>query len=138
VCFLADVVASSEPWDRVAVVRYPTRHSFIEMQSRPDFQAQHVHKEAGMDRTIIVATLPSDGLPSTPSGGLVRLDVWDGVPPPAPDGPAADFVAEGTIVSDGRPWSGVRYTTVDAAPDLSAATPGHQMLVLQPVIEQWA
>src|SRR5690242_7093445 len=35
VCFLADVVSASEPWDRIAVVRYPTRRSFIDMQSRP-------------------------------------------------------------------------------------------------------
>jgi hypothetical protein len=25
-------------WDRIGVVKYPTRRSFIEMQSRPEFQ----------------------------------------------------------------------------------------------------
>ena len=39
-------------WDRVAIVKYPTRKSFIDMQSRDDFQKQHVHKEAGMDFTL--------------------------------------------------------------------------------------
>src|SRR3974390_3084356 len=45
-CFLADVIEASEDWDRVGVVRYPTRRSFIEMQSRTDFKDKHVHKEA--------------------------------------------------------------------------------------------
>jgi hypothetical protein len=34
-------------WDRVAVVKYPTRRSFIDMQSRPKFQESHKHKDAG-------------------------------------------------------------------------------------------
>ena len=55
VCFTADVARSSEDWDRVAVVRYPTRRSFVEMQSRSDFKDKRVHKEAGMDHTIVRA-----------------------------------------------------------------------------------
>jgi hypothetical protein len=34
-------------WDRVAVVKYPTRRSFIDMQSRPKFEESHKHKDAG-------------------------------------------------------------------------------------------
>ncbi len=47
IVFVADVedqlLGDAPRWDRVAVVRYPTRRAFIEMQSRPDFQRQHVH-----------------------------------------------------------------------------------------------
>jgi len=55
--FIGDVTGNymgSEDWDRIAVVRYATRKSFIEMQSRKDFGEKHVHKNAGMQRTVIV------------------------------------------------------------------------------------
>lgn len=59
-------------WDRVAVVKYPSRRSFVDMQARPDFQEHHVHKDAGMDATFIIA-----GQPFAPP-------TWDGeVPDPA-------------------------------------------------------
>ena len=64
VCFTAEVLDASDDWDRVAVVRYPTRRAFIEMQSRKDFQEKHVHKEAGMHHTIVMATLPVGDLPA--------------------------------------------------------------------------
>ena len=45
VVFAADVVdqfLGDEPkWDRVAIVKYPTRRSFIDMQARPDFKELH-------------------------------------------------------------------------------------------------
>ena len=134
VCFFSDVVAASEPWDRVAVVRYPTRRSFIEMQSRPDFQDKHVHKEAGMDHTTIVATLPTAGFPD--SSELVLVEVWDGPTPRALDG-AVEFAAEGTIIGDGRTWSGARYTPVGVVPDLSLASDKHQMIVVRRLVSQW-
>lgn len=72
-------------WDRVGVVRYPTRRSFIEMQSRQDFRAQHVHKDAGMERTIVVGTTPM----AAPSADGVELPDWADVPHPPTndDGP---------------------------------------------------
>ena len=86
VVFVADVdqqlLGDAPIWDRVAVVKYPTRRSFIEMQSRPDFQAKHVHKEAGMGTTIVSGCLP---IP-VPQGDVVD---WADVahPPTADDGP---------------------------------------------------
>jgi len=58
--YFGDVTAlgDDEVWDRMAIVRYPTRRSFMEMQERADFQERAVHKEAGMDFTIILAALP--------------------------------------------------------------------------------
>ena len=86
VVFAADVdqqlLGDSPRWDRVAIVKYPTRRSFIEMQSRPDFQRKHVHKDAGMETTIVSGCVP---IP-TPTGELVD---WADVahPPTAEDGP---------------------------------------------------
>jgi hypothetical protein len=135
VCFLAEVEASTEPWDRIAVVRYPTRRSFVDMQSRPDFTAKHVHKDAGMDHTTILGTVAVGALPKTVPGDLVLLEVWDGaIPAPIGDGDSAEFAVEGAIVGDGRTWSGVRYTPIDAVPDLAVA---HQAIVLRTVIAQW-
>lgn len=62
VVFLADVDAQllghSPAWHRIGIVKYPTRRAFIQMQSRPDFAARHVHKEAGMASTIVMGRLP--------------------------------------------------------------------------------
>jgi hypothetical protein len=138
VCFLADVESASEPWDRIAVVRYPTRRSFIDMQSRPDFQGKHVHKEAGMDHTTIVATVPTGELPKTVAGDLLLLELWDGTAPaPVVGGDAVEFSVEGTIIGDGRSWSGVRYTPIDVLPDLTAGDTRHQLIALRTVVAQW-
>ena len=69
-------------WDRVGVVKYPTRRSFIEMQSRPDFQRQHVHKDAGMAETIVIGCQPFD-VPVWPSD-IAQPD-WADVPHPPTD-----------------------------------------------------
>ena len=63
--FVGDVIGQSpnhQPkWDRIAVVKYPTRRSFVEMGARKDFQEKHVHKQAGMDQTIVCGCLPVEG-----------------------------------------------------------------------------
>lgn len=77
-------------WDRIGIVRYPTRRSFIDMQSRQDFADRHVHKAAGMDRTIVMGCLPNE-VPSMPTH--VADVPWSEVPhPPTPDdGPVTVF-----------------------------------------------
>ena len=88
VVFMGDVaeqlLGDSPVWDRVAVVRYPTRRSFIEMQQREDFREKHLHKEAGMAETIVAGCLPVD----PPAGHLGEV-AWDDVeyPPSDGDGP---------------------------------------------------
>jgi uncharacterized protein (DUF1330 family) len=64
------LLGDAPPWDRVAVVRYATRRSFIEMQSRPEFQAAHTHKDAGMERTIVIGCRPMTQSVGTIAGGL--------------------------------------------------------------------
>lgn len=79
--FFADVdtqfLNDTPKWDRVAIVKYPSRRSFIEMQSRPDFRELHHHKEAGMAETIVCGCLPMD-LPPLPADA----PSWDEVPHP--------------------------------------------------------
>ena len=85
IVFVADVdqqlLGDDTVWDRVAIVKYASRRSFIEMQSRPDFQEKHAHKEAGMATTIVSGGLPIDH----PRGQTVD---WSEVahPPTAEDG----------------------------------------------------
>lgn len=84
IVFVADVedqYLGDEPkWDRIAIVKYPTRKSFIDMQQRQDFQKQHEHKEAGMSETIVIGGLPL----SFGTTSQVRPD-WDAVPHPPTD-----------------------------------------------------
>lgn len=88
VVLFADVdtqlLGDSPRWDRVGVVRYPTRRAFIEMQSRPDFVTQHAHKDAGVARTIVLGGRPLP-TPQPPDGAPAWTEVPH--PPTADDGP---------------------------------------------------
>ena len=126
---VGDVVSnadSSQDWDRIAVVRYPTRKSFIEMQSRKDFTEKHVHKAAGMKRTIIVGCRPEDlSLDSrqrpkpNDDRWLVlvlrhtseRASAFSSLPT------ATNFAVEGTIVGDGRTWDTVQFVVAQSPDD---------------------
>ncbi|MEY3358166.1 MAG: hypothetical protein RIR87_1225, partial [Actinomycetota bacterium] len=139
IVFVGDVVnnhVGSEDWDRIAVVRYATRKSFIDMQSRKDFSEKHVHKAAGMQRTIIVCCRPQDlsldtrGRPKTDDNRLVAMVVRQ-----TPNRDAAfsqlpgatNLAAEGTIIGDGRKWDTVQFVPVasdDEAELLAASIPG--------------
>jgi hypothetical protein len=139
--FLAEVVASQAGWDRVAVLRFPTRQSFIRIMSREDFQRRHVHREAGVERLIIMGMVPVAELPpSQAAGHRTLLEIWDG---PEPDvvtaGKAAAFDVEGTIVGDGRRWTGARYTVVEPGRPLPLQLPrqDYQALLLEPNVERW-
>ena len=78
------LLGDERDWDRIAVVKYPTRRSFIDMQQRKDFKEKHVHKEAGMKETIVMGCLPMD-FPNPQS----PLPDWEKVqhPPTSEDGP---------------------------------------------------
>ena len=122
--FVGDVVKShvgSENWDRIAVVRYPSRKSFIDMQSRKDFSEKHVHKAAGMQRTIIVCCRPQDlsldarGRPKTDDNRLVAMVVRQTPNRDAAFGQlpgATNLAAEGTIIGDGRKWDTVQFVPI--------------------------
>jgi hypothetical protein len=139
-CFAADVVAGSGDWDDVAVVGYPSRRSFIDLATRNDFQAWHAHKQSWLDRTTVMSLLPATDLPGLASTGRILLETWDGpVPPAIAYGEVAEFDVEGTIVGDGRMWSGSRFTSIAPGTPLplQEPRPEYEAMLLQPTVERW-
>ena len=124
-------------WDRIGIVRYPSRAAFFEMQRRDDFKDQHVHKEAGMEFTIVISCLPA----GTPGDGaasdrLVLVVTRGGADVGAVAGVdvVADFDVEGVIVGDERSFDRATFVTVrdDTALDgvVAAATGADEAHVL--------
>jgi hypothetical protein len=131
--FIGDVTGNftgAEDWDRIAVVRYATRKSFIDMQARKDFSEKHVHKNAGMQRTVIVCCRPEDTSIDTRERPTPSLELRtvamivrqtpqrDAAFAALPE--AVNFAAEGTIVSDGRMWDTVQFIPVQSADEVPA------------------
>ena len=103
-------------WERIGIVRYPTRASFFAMQERDDFQRQYVHKKAGMETTIVMGCVPEwtadpADVGSGPLVMRVRRFAGGGGPGPDPGGvtPVARFAVDGVILGDGRRWDDVRF-----------------------------
>jgi hypothetical protein len=129
VAFLAEVAdqpVGDPAWDRVGIVRYPSRSAFFAMQQRDDFKEQHVHKEAGMAFTIVASCLPRADERATDRGSdgvmVMRARRFsDPAVRPVEDSsttPVAVFDVEGVIVGDDRTWHEVRF---DVVPDLASA-----------------
>ena len=80
--FLSDVeaqlVGDDQEWERIAVVRYPTRQSFLDMQELPEYVELHEHKDAGMASTFVICCEPADW-PDVP----VDAPPLDAVPHPS-------------------------------------------------------
>jgi hypothetical protein len=77
------LLGDAPSWDRVAVVKYPSRRAFIDMQASPAFEAKHVHKDAGMQQTIVIGSQPMPW-PELPADA----PDWADVPhPPTADDP---------------------------------------------------
>ena len=119
VAYLGDV--KSQPlgtpmWDRVGIVRYPTRASFFAMQERKDFKEAHVHKKAGMDFTIILSCLPvSSNESASPEGDLVLLvekNRTDAIESLNGITHVALFDVEGVIIGDERRYETARFVRV--------------------------
>jgi uncharacterized protein (DUF1330 family) len=50
--------ASRDRWDLVALVEYPNRRAFIQMVSSAEYQKIHVHREQGLESTVLIACKP--------------------------------------------------------------------------------
>jgi uncharacterized protein (DUF1330 family) len=48
----------ADAWDAVALVRYPSRTAFMEMASSAPYQEAHHHREAGLERTVLLPMTP--------------------------------------------------------------------------------
>ena len=120
--FHADVAeqrVGSPVWDRIGIVRYPSRAAFFAMQQRDDFKEAHTHKEAGMDTTIVMACHPTAHADGDLVGTLVMTVDRGG--PGVAEVPGVstvvDLSVEGVIVGDDRSWDRVRF---DRAADAAA------------------
>ncbi len=136
VVFFGDVEPAGD-WDRVGIVRYPTRRSFIAMQSRGDFQARHVHKAAGMERTIVCGALPTGVRAPAAAGPRVLFELTaDGTPLARAD--AGRLRVEGTILGDGRRFAmlGVSWVADDVVAPAAAAD--RVVAVVRPSIDRLA
>jgi hypothetical protein len=138
-CLVATVIASSLNWDRVAVIGFPSRRSFLDLTDHQQFRAWSVQHEESNERIMLLGTLPIGGLPAADNQRLL-LEMWNG---PEPEqlvwNQSARFDVEGTAVGDGRQWSGVRYTPIEFGTPLPLhpARFGYQALLLAPVLERW-
>jgi len=119
VAYLGDVKdqpLGTPKWDRVAIVRYPTRASFFAMQERKDFKEAHVHKKAGMDFTIILSCLPNthDEAASTDGELVLLIDKGSKDAFASVNGATqvALFDVEGVIIGDERHYDCARFVRV--------------------------
>jgi hypothetical protein len=150
VAFHGDVLdqrAGDPAWDRIGIVRYPTRAAFFAMQQRDDFKDKHEHKEAGMEFTIVMSCLPA-GAPGDGASDdrLVLVVQRGGASADASAIPGvetvAEFTVEGAIVGDGRTFDTARFVTVadDAAlaalTDASADADEAHVLVVDRAIDE--
>jgi hypothetical protein len=134
-----DVIAQplgAPAWDRVGIVRYPSRRAFLEMQRRDDFQRQHEHKSAGMERTIVLACLPAAGAaPTLPDGPTLAMQVVPEGAAATANSAALDFEVEGVIVGDDRRWSSVRFSA-GGPDDVAPAPEGSITVVVERTIDR--
>jgi hypothetical protein len=137
-------IAGDPVWHRVAVVRYPSRAAFVAMQDRPDFKEKYVHKEAGMEFTIIVASLPSEvGTDQAPADHDLVVRVRPAGAPArvtAPESPMIRFVSDGLVIGDERDFGDVDFEWVPRAnrSELAPTVPGEQVLVLRSSVTRLA
>jgi hypothetical protein len=122
VAYFGDVIApdddGAEVWHRMGIVCYPTRRSFIEMQTRTDFKEKVVHKGAGMDFSIVMGALPEGPLTGEPDGSGIVTFILHGADSAAssPTGTGATFRVEDVVIGDERRFSTLvmTWSAVDA------------------------
>ena len=56
---------SSDEWDAVALVQYPSPKALFEMGLTPEYQRIHKHREAGLESTVLIACAAAPLLSAT-------------------------------------------------------------------------
>ncbi len=143
-------------WDRIAIALYPRRMAMVEMNQKKEFQDTHVHKEAGMDFTIVMGTFP----PAAGVGEVPLLSAQDAdkrlllqvvADADAPDYAAdvdsvrlAVFDVENVIVGDDRRFAQARWDLITAktADELAQREPvaddSAYVIVMDPQLDEVA
>ena len=137
IVFFGEVMeqTAGEPlYDRIAVVLYPTRMKFMEMQRRPDFVDSHEHKDAGMEFTIVASTSPITE-PHEQTTGTLALVVEEAHSGTAFDPSSIEgatligtYSVEGQIVGDERKLQFAHWIQVENTEAFKAATEGNERL----------
>ena len=143
IVFAAEVermlVGDGTAWDRIGIVRYPSRRKFFEMQQREEFKKQHVHKDAGMEFTIVMSCLPVESFAgATERHPFVELRVGSEAAAPAGTGSGV-FDVEGVIVGDERVWTRASFRWLDREEEAAAAArddPSTYVMLLRPSIDR--
>jgi uncharacterized protein (DUF1330 family) len=50
---------SADEWDAVALVQYPSPKALFDMGLTSEYQEIHKHREAGLERTVLIACVPT-------------------------------------------------------------------------------
>jgi uncharacterized protein (DUF1330 family) len=50
--------AGANDWDDVVCVHYPSRTAFLNMTQDPEYLAAHYHREAGLEKTVLLCCGP--------------------------------------------------------------------------------
>lgn len=53
-----ELLAGEADWHAVALVRYPSRAAFLAMVKSEEYQRNHHLREAGLEKTVLLATSP--------------------------------------------------------------------------------
>ena len=140
-------------WDRVAVAYYPKRLAMIEMQQLPNFIDLHAHKDAAMEFTIVMASMPTENCPQPADWSMLNEDDLLLVQVTneqstvnfstlVPSRRVGDYSVEGVIVGDERAWTRATWdiiarTEVDklvtASTNLSEAST--YAMILEPILD---
>jgi hypothetical protein len=133
------VAGDGVTWDRIGIVRYPSRRKFFEMQQREDFKSKHVHKDAGMEFTIVMSclpVLPFTGAPDRHPFVELRVSADSAAPAHAA---AGVFDVEGVIVGDERTWSRASFRWLDRDEGVAPAAEDDgtaYVLLLRPTVDR--
>jgi hypothetical protein len=139
-------VAGDVAWERIGIVRHPSRALFFAMQNRTDFRKQYVHEQAGMETKILMGCVPlAVADPAAAGDGplVMRARRFGEGAAPGPDPigvtPVAHLAVDGVILGDGRRWDDVRFDWVgDGVLDVLADTVGltdQVVVVIDPLLE---
>lgn len=52
--FIGDPAAAAADWDKVLIVRYPSRGHFLAMMANEDYRKALVHRYAAVERTVLL------------------------------------------------------------------------------------
>lgn len=141
---VSDQPVGDPRWDRVGIIRYPSRSAFMAMQERSDFKTQHEHKKAGMEFTIILSCTPESHEVNGSSGELALL-ISRGEADPFADvaglAQVVNFDSEGCIIGDGRHFDRARFVRVADEAALASvvaaarSSEGAQVLLLTGIVD---